>query len=165
MIVSMIAAVAENRVIGFQGKMPWHLPNDLKYFKVTTLGHHIIMGRKTFVSFARKKPLPKRTNIIITRNPDYHVQGTISVGSIEAALQLCRKNGETEAFIIGGAQIYKDALRLADKLYITRINKSFEGDTFFPEIDSLWVKVSTIINEPDERNQYEHHFEVYMKER
>ena len=165
MIVSMIAAVAEDNVIGYQGKMPWHLPNDLKYFKETTMGHHIIMGRKTFESFARKSPLAGRTNIVVTRNPDYQAEGIIAVGSLEEALVLCEKNGEAEAFIIGGEKIYEQGIRLSDKLYITRIFEEFMGDTYFPDIGGDWGPGILLIEGiVDEKNKYKHQFEIYERE-
>ncbi len=163
MITSMIAAMAKNRVIGLDGIMPWHLPNDLKYFKATTLGHHIIMGRVTFESFAKKRPLPGRPNIVLSRNPDYEEDGVIAKTSLQEALEFCSEQGETEAFIIGGSQIYTEGLKVADRIYLTEIEAEFEGDTFFPEFGTVWKEVTRHHCEPDERNSYLHDFVVYER--
>jgi len=127
--ITIIAAIAENNALGKNNDLIWHLPADLKRFKKTTTGHHIIMGRNTFESIG--KPLPNRTTVIITRNPDYKVEGCIVVNSLEKALEIA-KNDETP-FIIGGAQIYKQAISIADKLDITEVHHSFDADVFFPE--------------------------------
>lgn len=141
MKIAIIAAVSENNVIGFKGKIPWHLPEDLKRFKKITMGHHIIMGRKTFESI--RKPLPGRINIVITRNQKYKAKGCITAFSLDEALQIARKNGESEVFVIGGASVYIQATEIGDKIYITKINKEYKGDTFFPKIKkSKWKIVS-----------------------
>jgi dihydrofolate reductase len=127
--ISLIAGMARNRVIGAANRLPWHLPEDLKYFKRVTHGHPIVMGRKTYESIGRL--LPGRENRIVTRKPDFHVEGARVFGSIEEA---CR--GEGEIFVIGGAEIYSHALPFADRLYVTLIDRDFEGDAFFPEWDS-----------------------------
>ena len=130
--ISLIAAVANDNVIGADNALPWHLPDDLRHFKALTLGHPIIMGRKTFESIGR--PLPGRHNIIVTRNPHYTVAGCDTAISIETALALC--SGRTdEVFIIGGAQIYAQALPFANRLHLTEIEADFAGDTRFPLID------------------------------
>jgi len=131
--LSLIVAIAKNRVIGVNNTLPWHLPEDLKRFRALTTGHHIIMGRKTYDSLGRL--LPGRTTVIVTRNPDYKVEGAIVVNSLEAAIAAC--GDDNEAFLIGGAELYKDGLKLANKLYITEINAEYEGDAFFPEFDML----------------------------
>jgi dihydrofolate reductase len=133
--LSLIVAIAKNRVIGVNNTLPWHLPEDLKRFRALTTGHHIIMGRKTYDSLGRL--LPGRTTVIVTRNPDYKVEGAIVVHSLEAAITAC--GDDNEAFLIGGAELYKDGLKLANKLYITEIDAEYEGDAFFPEFEaSQW---------------------------
>ena len=141
MKVSLIVAVAKNGVIGKNDNLIWHLPNDMRFFKETTMGHHVIMGRKNFESIPHKfRPLPNRTNVVITKQTDYKAKGCIVVNSVEDALVIAKKNGDKEPFIIGGGQIYKLALEknLVDKIYLTRIHHSFEGDTFFPELNENW---------------------------
>lgn len=137
-MISLIVALDENRVIGYEGKMPWHLPGELKYFKEQTMGKPMIMGRKTFDSIGR--PLPGRRNIIITRNENYQVDGIEVVTSLEEALKICE--GEQEIMIIGGEQIFKLALPMADRLYITHIHHEFSGDTYFPPYGEEWALVS-----------------------
>lgn len=132
MSLSLIVAMTEDRVIGRDNKLPWHLSEDLKRFKALTMGHPIIMGRKTFESLG--KPLPGRHNIIISRHPSRHYEGVTVVQSLDEALDTFAAV-ETELFVIGGAQIYELALPIADRLYITMIRSKFEGDTFFPEFD------------------------------
>lgn len=137
-MISLIVAHDENRVIGFENKMPWHLPGDLKYFKEQTMGKPVIMGRKTFESIG--KPLPGRRNIVISRNLAYQHEGIEVVTSLEEALSLV--HGVPEVMIIGGEQIFRMALPLADRLYITKIEHSFEGDTYFPAYDDEWQQVA-----------------------
>lgn len=133
--LSLIVAIAKNRVIGVNNSLPWHLPEDLKRFRALTTGHHIIMGRKTYESLGRL--LPDRTTVIVSRNPDYKVEGAIVVNSLEAAIAAC--GDDSEAFLIGGAELYKDGLKLSNKLYTTEIDEVYEGDAFFPEFDiSEW---------------------------
>lgn len=137
--VSLIVAVAHNRVIGVNNTLPWHLPEDLKRFRALTTGHHIIMGRKTYESLGRL--LPGRTTVIVTRNKAYNVEGALIADSLEEAISLCKD--DNEAFVIGGAELYKDALKLADKLYLTEIDLQVEGDAFFPEFqESEWKETS-----------------------
>jgi dihydrofolate reductase len=137
MIVSIIVAIGENNAIGKNNQLLWHMPNDLKHFKDVTSGRTIIMGRKTFDSVG--KPLPKRRNIVVTRQ-DITIPGCEVVKSIEDGLALCK--GEDEVFIGGGAEIYKLAMHLTDRIYLTIIHKSFDADTFFPEIDRKeWKEV------------------------
>jgi dihydrofolate reductase len=130
--VSLIVAMDRQRVIGHQGRLPWHLPEDLKRFKALTMGHAMIMGRKTHESIGRL--LPGRRSIIVTRQRDYTVPGALVVHSIEEALKACA--GEDEVFVIGGAEIYREAMPLADRIYLTQINADHPGDTLFPEISS-----------------------------
>ncbi len=136
--ISIISAMAQNRVIGIENRLPWNLKEDLQHFKRLTLGHDIIMGRKTFESIG--KPLPGRHSIIVTRNPDYRVEGCTSATSLQAAIAACQD--KDEAFIIGGAELYAQALPLAQHLYLTEIKGEFVGDAHFPEFDkSLWQEV------------------------
>lgn len=140
MILSMIAALTEGtRVVGIDNKMPWHLPEDLKRFRAITSGHPIIMGRKTYDSIGR--PLPKRRNIVITRQSNLEIAGCEMQGSLERAIQSCE--GEAEVFIIGGGEIFREALPKVDKLYLTWIKKDFPGDAFFPEFsDRDFIELS-----------------------
>lgn len=133
--LSIIAAMAKNRVIGINNALPWRLPEDLMHFKALTLGHHILMGRKTFDSLGRV--LPGRTSVVITRSMDLRLPGCIVANSIESALAAC--NQDNEAFIIGGAELYRQALDFADRIYLTEIQSEFDGDAWFPEFDGgLW---------------------------
>ena len=140
MDISAIVAVAKNNVIGKDNDLIWRLSKDLKRFKEITTGHHIIMGRLNYESIGR--PLPNRTTVIITRQTDYTAEGCVVVNSLEAALEVARNNGESEAFIIGGAQIYDLAMPLVKKLYLTEVHAEFEGDVFFTELDENWKEVS-----------------------
>lgn len=134
--LSLIVAIAKGGVIGVNNTLPWHLPEDLKRFRALTTGHHIIMGRKTYDSLGRL--LPGRTTVIVTRNPNYRVEGAIVVHSLEAAIAAC--GDDNEAFLIGGAELYKDGLKLANKLYVTEIEAEYAGDAFFPAYDAAeWV--------------------------
>ena len=167
MKVSLIVAVSENGVIGKDNDLIWNLPKDMKFFKETTMGHHVIMGRKNFESIPHKfKPLPNRTNIVITRQSDYKAEGSIVVNSVEDALEIAKANGDLEPFIIGGGQIYKIALEknLVDRIYLTRIHYSFDGDTFFPELNSDWKEINREDCFKDERNKYDYSFIVLEKQ-
>lgn len=158
-MISMIWAMGTNNALGCKNRMPWYLPADFAYFKRVTMGQPVIMGRKTFESLG--KPLPGRTNIIITRNKDYSPEGCIVVDSVEKAKELTENKN---AFIIGGAEIYKAFLPIADKLYITEIDHDFEADTFFPEIDySKWKLVSSEPGLRDERNPFEYKWLLYER--
>lgn len=140
MKISLIVAMATNRAIGLDNKMPWHLSADLKKFKAITMGSPIVMGRKTYESIGR--PLPGRSNIIISRNLDYQQADCLVFNDLKTAIEASRNDAE-EIFIIGGAELYKATLPLADNLYLTLINQDFVGDTFFPEIDfEAWSEVS-----------------------
>lgn len=141
MIISAIAAVSENGIIGRKGDLPWHLPDDLKFFQRTTLGHHVIMGRKNWESIPEKfRPLKDRVNVVITRQRDYEAFGAVVVGSLEEALELARFAGETEAFVIGGGEVYAEAMRTGkvERLYLTRVHATIDGDTRFPPIGGEW---------------------------
>ncbi len=129
--LSLIVAMANNRVIGINNNLPWHLPEDLKRFKALTMGHHIIMGRKTYESLGRL--LPGRTTVIVTRNKTYKVERALIANSLEAAIELCKD--DAEPFLIGGAELYQVGLKLATKLYITQVHAEFAGDVFFADID------------------------------
>ena len=129
--ISVIAALAKNRAIGIDNRLPWRLPEDLAHFKALTLNHPILMGRKTFESLGR--PLPGRTNIVITRNPGYRPEGCLVVDSIPAAVALCKD--ADEVFFIGGAELYAQAIPLADRLYLTEVDIEAEGDAWFPDYD------------------------------
>ena len=154
MIVAIIEAIGENNAIGKNNQLLWHMPNDLKHFQDVTSGRTIIMGRKTFDSVG--KPLPKRRNIVVTRQ-DITIPGCEIVKSIEDGLALCK--GEDEVFIGGGAEIYKLAMHLTDRIYLTIIHKSFDADTFFPEIDKTeWKEVKREDFEPDEKNPLPYSF-------
>lgn len=131
MILSLIAAMASNRVIGDKGDIPWEIPGEQKRFKEITLGHTLIMGRKTYESLGR--PLPERTNIVITRQTDYQAPGCMVVHDLAAAIAACAPD-EQEAFICGGGQLYHESLKMADKIYLTVIPREIRGDTYFPEI-------------------------------
>ena len=160
--LTIIVAAGEDNAIGKDNDLIWHLSNDLKRFKKLTSGHHIIMGRKTFESFP--KPLPNRTHIVITRQKDYKVpDGVIVVNNLEDALDAARK--DNQPFIIGGGEIYKQSMHLADKLEITRVHSTFEGaDTFFPEIDtSKWKEISRTTHDADEKHAYAFSFITYEK--
>lgn len=163
----MIAAVAENRVIGKDNDLVWRLPDDMKFFMQKTTDHHVIMGRKNFESLPPKfSPLPNRTNIVVTRQSDLKIEGTTVVNSIESALSLAKHNGEKEAFIIGGGEIYKLGLDIADTMYLTEIKHSFDGDAFFPEYDSSqWEEVERINHPIDEKHKYEFDFVTYIRKR
>jgi dihydrofolate reductase len=160
MSISIIVAVAENNVIGKDNALIWHLPADMKYFKEKTTGHCVITGRKNYESIPEKyRPLPDRTNIIITRQKNYTAPGAIVVGSVEEAIEKAKKIGNNEIFIIGGAEIFKQTLHLTDKIYYTKIYHPFEGDTFFPEINyKEWKETSKTDHIADEKNKYNYSF-------
>lgn len=159
MSFSMILAMDKNRLIGRDNGLPWRLPADLAYFQRKTTGHAVLMGRKTFESLGR--PLPNRHNVIITRDVNYRAEGCEVIHSLTEALEAYR---DQEVFIIGGSEIYKQALPVTDKLYITWIDHEFVGDAYFPEIDSSeWVLVKDEQGITDERNPYTYYFRVYER--
>src|SRR3989344_2366319 len=159
MIISMISAIAENRVIGNKNSLPWHLPADFKYFKAQTLNKPIVMGLKTFESIG-SKPLPNRKNIILNNNPNYKIpENCFLARSIEEALEMTKN--EDEVMICGGASVYRQFLPLVDRLYLTYIHQNFEGDTLFPEFNiNEWKEISREDHEPDEKNKYSYSFVV-----
>ncbi|MFA9559872.1 dihydrofolate reductase [Evansella sp. AB-rgal1] len=159
-MISMIAAMGENRVIGKDGDMPWHIPNDLKYFKQVTSNHAVIMGRKTYDSIG--KALPNRKNYIVTRDQEFEAPDGEVFHSVKDAESLM--SSDEEVFVIGGATIYEQFLPIADRLYITLIHEEFEGDTFFPVIDEqVWKVVSSEKGKLDEKNSHPHTFVVYER--
>jgi len=156
--VSLIVAMAKNRVIGADGKIPWHLPNELQLFKRVTMGHHIIMGRKTFESIGRL--LPGRTTVIVTRQRDYTVPGAVITHSLEEAVTRCA--GDSEIFIIGGGELYRAAMPLADRIYLTVVDAEPAGDTRMPEFDpASWKPGSTEQFHRDERHAHDYRFEIH----
>lgn len=165
MIISLIAARSRNGVIGKNNDLPWRLPDDMKYFMTTTRGHHAIMGRKNYDSLPDAfKPLPHRTNIVVTRQSNFAAPGCIVVHSLEHALKVASDNGEQETFVIGGAEIYALALPLAHKLYLTEIEADIEGDTYFPAFDNQhWVETSRKHHATDDRHPYAFNFVVYER--
>ena len=159
-MISFIFAMDRNRVIGKDNQLPWHLPNDLKFFKETTHGHAVIMGRKTHESIGR--PLPERRNLVLTTQQGYEAPGCEVVHAVD---ELPLDTAE-ELFVIGGAEIYRALLPVADRLYVTHIDAEFEGDAFFPEIDpAVWTAVSETEGVVDERNRHAHRFVVYERTR
>lgn len=164
MRISLIVALSENHVIGRNNKLPWYLPNDLKYFKQVTIGLPIVMGRKTFESIG--KPLPGRTNIVVTRNTEWVADGVRIAHSLEEAFELAQSiaeiDGRNELMIIGGDQIYKSALPLVDRMYLTEVHAHIEGDAYFPEFDrSDWQEIGREDFEAAEPNPYNYSFVVY----
>ncbi|MDW7616721.1 dihydrofolate reductase [Peribacillus simplex] len=160
-MISLIVAMDQNRVIGNNNQLPWHLPADLQYFKKVTMGHPIIMGRKTFESIGRV--LPGRENVIVTRNPEYKAEGCLVLHDT-LEIKTFADNSSDEVFVIGGAEIFKEILPYTDRLYITVIHETFEGDTFFPVIDeNEWDKISSNQGSIDEKNRYAHDFIILQK--
>ncbi len=156
--ISLIAAMAQNRVIGIRNTLPWRLPEDLKRFKALTMNHHIVMGRKTYDSIG--KPLPGRDTVIVTRNADYAVPGCIAVNSLDAALTV--SHGDTEVFFVGGAELYRQALPIAHRIYLTEIQRVFDGDAFFPEFDnSQWIETAREPHRTQGDPSFEYHFVIY----
>ncbi|KGX91946.1 dihydrofolate reductase [Pontibacillus halophilus JSM 076056 = DSM 19796] len=156
-MLSILVAMDRNRVIGLRNDLPWNIPNDLKYFKQVTMGRSIIMGRKTFESIGRV--LPKRANIIVTTQPNYRVDGATIWNSLEPLNNLAK---EEEHFIIGGSYLFQETLDCVDRLYVTWIDESFEGDTYFPDVDwEEWVLLEEQLGVKDEKNPYDYYFRVY----
>ncbi|NJM31755.1 MAG: dihydrofolate reductase [Limnobacter sp.] len=167
MIVSLIAAVSQNGVIGKNNDLPWHLPDDMKYFMQTTKGHHVVMGRKNYDSIPEKfRPLPNRTNIVVTRQEKFRAPGCIIVHSIERALEVGEQNAEPELFIIGGAEIYRQGFAFTNRMYLTEIHAHIDGDVFFPEFDKqAWKEVSRIPHGTDERHAQPFDFVIYDRQK
>ena len=160
MTISIIVAMSENGVIGRDDDLPWHLSADLQKFKQITMGHHIVMGRKTYESINRL--LPGRTTVIITRQQDYEVDGAVILNDLASVHELA--DADSELFIIGGGQIYQAALDMADKLYITRVHAIVDGDTVFPEFNwEHWELESRDDHQADDRNDHDYSFEVWHR--
>ena len=160
--ISLLVAAGENDVIGRDNALPWHLPNDLKYFKNQTWAMPILMGRKTYESIG--KPLPGRKNIVITRNSDWKAEGVTVVHSLEEAVQAAKDFSVKEIFVIGGAEIFNAAFPQAHRIYLTRVHHSFDGDVFFPAVDTAgWTRVSARHCPADEKNAFAHTFEVWER--
>lgn len=162
MNISCVVAIANNNVIGKDNDIPWYLPADLKYFKKITLDHHILMGRNCYHSIGR--PLPKRTNVIITRDPYFIASNCLIAHSIDEALEIAYDNGEEEVMIIGGGTIYKQTQELWDTLYITEVDVNVDGDIFFPTLNKEeWKLVWEESHEPDEKNEHPYVFKKYER--
>ena len=162
MTISAIVAISKNRAIGKDNQIPWYLPADLKYFKKKTSGHHLLMGRKSFLSIGR--PLPNRINMVLTRDPFFVASGITTVHSIEEGIQLAKEAGEEELFIIGGGEIYRQCLPLTEKIYLTEVDVEVDGDTFFPELpEDEWALMSQDPQSPDEKNKFSYNFKVYRR--
>ncbi|PLS16262.1 dihydrofolate reductase [Bacillus sp. M6-12] len=160
-MISLLLAMDKNRLIGKENQLPWHLPADLKYFKEVTMGHPIVMGRKTFESIGRI--LPGRENVIVTRNKNFEADGCAVLHSANEIKEYADRH-EGEVFVIGGAEIFKAVLPVTNRLYITEIKEEFEGDTFFPPVNEReWELISSRKGTVDEKNIYEHDFLVYEK--
>ena len=163
MTISIIAALASNDVIGKDNHLPWHMPADLKRFKTLTMGHHVVMGRKTFDEV--KKPLPGRVNVVVTRNAGYVQEGVVAAHSVDEAVAMASAAGDPEVFVIGGSEIFAQTLHRADRMYLTRIHAEPEGDTWFPEFDDVneWHLVDREDFEPDEKNVFAYSFLTYER--
>ncbi|HVK55350.1 MAG TPA: dihydrofolate reductase [Burkholderiales bacterium] len=160
MKLSIVVAMAENGVIGVDNKLPWRLPADLKHFRAITMGHPVIMGRKTFESIGRA--LPGRRNIVVTRNSDYAAEGAEVVHSVDEALERC--SGTNEAFLIGGAILYKEAISHCDRIYLTLVHVKVEGDAFFPLLDvNHWQEIERSPHLSDELNPHAYDFVIYER--
>ncbi len=162
MRLSLIVAVSENNVIGRNGDLPWRLSADLKRFKRLTMGHHIVMGRRTFESIGRL--LPGRITVVLSRNPDFSADGVIAVSDVDEAL--LRIAGDNEAFIIGGAQLYRWTLHRVARMYVTTVHADVDGDTLFPPVDwSQWTLLEDVRFPADEKNDHDYSFRVYDRTR
>lgn len=162
MIISLIVAMDEMRGIGVNGGLPWHIPADLKRFKSLTMGHHLIMGRKTYESIGR--PLPGRTMIIITRNQDFQAEDCLTAHSLETALEMARTGQEEEVFVIGGGEIFAQAIERADRIYLTLVHGHTPADVYFPKYPlDQWVEVDAEFHAPDEHNPYSHSFRILSR--
>ena len=159
--ISIIVAMAKNRAIGINNTLPWRIPADLQHFKRLTMGHHMIMGRKTFESIGR--PLPGRTNVVVSRDHNLKIDGCIVTHSLQEALAVCAS--DPQIFIVGGADVYAQALNLADVLCITEIQQEVAGDAWFPEFDrSEWLEVSREIHRQEMPEPLEYHFTTYCRD-
>jgi len=166
MIVSLVAAMDRRRGIGVDNRLPWRLSADLKRFRELTMGHHIVVGRKTFESIIQigGKPLPGRQMIIVTRDEDYRAEGCDVAHSVEEAIELARGRDESEVFVCGGAQVYAQTIGVADRLYLTLVDAEVEADAFFPEFDeSGWIERQSSDHPPDEKNQHPFTFKLLVR--
>lgn len=165
MKIALIAAMSKNRVIGINNDLPWHLPDDMKFFMETTLGHVVIMGRKNYDSLPKKfKPLPNRTNVILTRQIGYQIENCTVVNTLDDAYNFAASRGEEELFVIGGGQVYQMAIDKADVVYLTEIDGDIDnGEVFFPEMGSEWVEVSRKHHPADSRHKYAFDFVTYKR--
>jgi dihydrofolate reductase len=155
MDISIIVAIAQNNVIGNNNQLIWHIPDDLKRFKALTMGHHIIMGRKTWDSIGRA--LPGRVSVVVTRNPNFKAEGAVVVHSLNEALEIAKS--DNEVFIIGGGELYREAMPLANKLYLTKVHNNFEGDVSFPTIDfDHWIEIFQEQGKPTDKDGLEYTF-------
>ncbi|REC61382.1 dihydrofolate reductase [Chryseobacterium pennae] len=160
-MTTIVVAMGEKNEIGFENQLLWHLPKDLKHFKEITSEHPIIMGRKTYESIG--KPLPNRTNIVVSRKKNWFEEGILIVGSIKEAIKFAKKIDE-EVFIIGGGNIYEQTIDIVDKLEVTLVKADLEADTFFPKIDEkIWKKTNEICHEKDEKNGYDFCFQTFER--
>jgi len=161
MIISLIAAISKNNVIGVDGDLPWSLPKDMRFFSTTTKGHHVLMGRKNFDSIPDKyRPLPDRPNLVVTRQEGYKAEGAQVFNSIEEAVDFTKTTNETELFIIGGGEIYNQTIHLADKIYLTRVDAKINGDAYFPVFnESSFERKEVFAHEKDDLHNYA--FKIY----
>lgn len=160
-MTTIVVAMGEKNEIGFENQLLWHLPKDLKHFKDLTSGHPVIMGRKTYESIG--KPLPNRTNIVISKKKDWFEEGILIVGSIKEAIKFAKKIDE-DVFIIGGGTIYEQTMDVVDRLEVTLVKADLEADTYFPKIDAkIWKKTEETFHEKDEKNQYDFYFQTFEK--
>lgn len=161
MRLSIIAALSTTNVIGRNNQVPWRLSTDMKRYKALTMGHHLITGRKTYESVG--KPLPGRTTVVITREPEYAAEGIVVVHTLDEALRIAKEAGDDEPFINGGAEIYRLSMHVADRMYLTRVHAEVEGDTFFPEFDDVreWTLTDSEHFDADEKNEYPFSFLTY----
>ena len=163
-MISIIVATSENNVIGHLNKIPWYMPRDLKHFASVTKGHSVIMGRNTYESIVARlgKPLPDRKNFVVTRNSDFKAEGCVVIHSLEEALVQIKD--EPEVFVIGGSQLYAEAISRADKIYRTLIHTKIDGDAFFPEIDlGKWQLVESKFEAKDDKNPFDADYQVYTR--
>ncbi|MBS1548413.1 MAG: dihydrofolate reductase [Bacteroidetes bacterium] len=160
-MITLVVAMGKNGEIGKDNQLLWHMPKDLKHFKDITSGHPVVMGRKTYESIG--KPLPNRTNIVVSRKENWFEEGILIVGSLKEALKFAQKI-DTEVMVIGGAEIFKQTIALADKLEVTLVDEAFEADTFFPKIDDkIWTLVKDEVQTTDEKNPYSFAFKTYER--
>lgn len=163
MKISIIVAATENNIIGRDNDLPWKLPNDMRFFKEKTTGHHILMGRKNYLSF--NKLLPNRTNLILSRDPNYRVEGAYNFTKIEDAIKFAENNHETELMVIGGGNIYEQLLPYTDTIYLTRIHTNLEGDVFFPSLnmDTWKLTEEKYHNVDDNKHSFPFTFKTYIR--